>query len=99
MCLSPKGGATMSLNRFLKDRRASVAPMLGLAIIPLVGFIGAAIDYSRASSVRTAMQASLDATALMLSKDTGTLNAASALNQKAADYFKANFHRPEAESI
>src|SRR5258707_5355266 len=42
---------------------------LALGLVPLVGAVGAAVDYSRANSVRTAMQAALDSTALMLSKD------------------------------
>jgi hypothetical protein len=35
----------------------------------MVGFVGAAVDYSRANSVKIAMQAAIDATALMLSRD------------------------------
>jgi Flp pilus assembly protein TadG len=54
---------TMSLARFFKDRKAGVAPMLALCIIPLIGSVGAAVDYSRANSVRAAMQAAGDATA------------------------------------
>jgi Flp pilus assembly protein TadG len=62
------------LIRFLKDRSAGVAPMLALGIIPLNGSVGAAIDYSRANSVRAAMQAAGDATALMLTKKATSLN-------------------------
>ena len=54
----------MLLARFFKDRKAGVAPLLALGIIPLVGTVGAAVDYSRASSVRAAMQAAGDATAI-----------------------------------
>ena len=39
-----------------------------LSIVPIVGFVGAAVDYSRANSAKAAMQAAADATALMLSK-------------------------------
>jgi len=35
---------------------------------------GAALDYSRANSARTAMQAAVDSAALMLSKDAQTLS-------------------------
>ena len=59
----------MQLPRFLRNQKGGVAPTLALAIIPLVGMVGAAIDYSRANSVRTSMQGALDSTALMLSKD------------------------------
>ena len=84
--------------RFLRNRDAGVAPMMALAALPLFGFVGAAIDYSRAASVRTAMQAALDASALMLSKDAQTLTAAT-LAQKASDDFKAMFNRPEAYNV
>jgi Flp pilus assembly protein TadG len=72
--------------------------MLALAALPLFGFVGAAIDFSRAASARTAMQGALDATALMLSKDAPDLNAGD-LDQKANDYFKAMFQRPEAYNV
>ena len=82
--------------RFLGNRDGGVAPMLALAALPLFGFVGAAVDYSRAASARTAMQAALDATALMLSKDAQTLSAAD-LAQKANDYFKAHVHPPRGQ--
>jgi len=40
---------------FLKDRSGGVAPLLALAAIPIMGSVGAAVDYSRANSARTAM--------------------------------------------
>ncbi len=83
--------------RFLQDRKAGVAPLLALAIVPLFGAVGAAVDYSRASSVRAAMQGALDATALTLSKDSQV--AQSVLLQSAADKFKANLNRPDAQNI
>ena len=72
--------------------------MMALAALPLFGFVGAAVDYSRAASARSAMQAALDASALMLSKDAQTLTTAN-LAQKASDDFKAMFSRPEAYDI
>ena len=47
---------------------ANVTLTFALATIPMVGFVGAAVDYSRANSVKAAMQAAADSTALMLSK-------------------------------
>ena len=85
----------MLLTRFLRDHKASVAPMLALLTIPLFGFVGAAVDYSNASSIRTSMQSALDSTALMLSKTAGTLNQ-SQLQSSAVALFGANFNRPEA---
>lgn len=88
----------MSLTRFLHDRRAGVAPMLALAIVPLVGAVGAAVDYSRANAARTAMQAALDSTALMLSKDAQLLTVGQ-LQDKAVAYFNAMFLRPEVTNV
>jgi Flp pilus assembly protein TadG len=86
------------LLRFLKDRTAGVAPMLALGIVPLIGSVGAAVDYSRANLVRSAMQSALDSTALMLSKDAQSLDAG-ALGTKATTYFTALFQRPEASNV
>ena len=88
----------MLLARFLRNQKGGVAPMLALVIIPLIGAAGAAVDYSRASSTRTAMQAALDSTALMLSKDAQSLTTAQ-LDSKASVYFNALFHRPEASNV
>jgi Flp pilus assembly protein TadG len=69
-----------------------------LALVPMVGFVGAAVDYSRANSARTAMQAAVDSTALMLSKEAGNLST-SQINQKATAYFNALFNRTEVSNI
>src|SRR5215210_8693326 len=82
----------------LSDQRGNVAIMFGIAILPIMAAIGAAVDYSHASSVKTAMQAALDSTALMLSrdaagKDDGQLDAA------AKNYFTALFTRSEGKNV
>src|SRR5262245_5945131 len=64
----------------------------------MFGFVGAAVDYSRANSTKAAMQAAVDSTALMLSKDAQTLTTAQ-INQKATDYFKALFNRTDVTGI
>jgi Flp pilus assembly protein TadG len=88
----------MLFRRFFRDIKAGVAPILALGIIPLVGAVGAAVDYSRANATRTSMQAALDSTALMLSKDAKNLSP-DQLNQKATAYFSALFNRPEATDV
>ena len=69
-------------------------------MLPLIGFVGSAIDYSRANSARASMQAALDSTALMLGKDLteGTITA-SQIATKADAYFKALYTNNEAKSI
>ncbi len=88
----------MLFARFLRDREGGVAPLLALGIIPLVAAVGAAVDYSRAGSVRTAMQAAGDATALMLAKNASTLTA-NEPKQNATSYFQANFNRPDTQNL
>jgi len=84
--------------RFLADRRGGVAPIFALGLVPVIGLIGAAVDYSRGNAARTAMQATLDATALMLSKDAATMTPAQ-VNDKANAYFSAQFNRPEVANL
>jgi Flp pilus assembly protein TadG len=89
----------MLFARFFRDRKGGVAPLLALGIIPLVGAVGAAVDYGRANSTRTAMQAAGDAAALMLAKSATNLSAAQ-LQQSASAYFMANFqNHPEAQNV
>ena len=57
------------LDRLRRDQRGNIAVVFAIALLPLLSFTGAAIDYSRANNARTSMQSSLDSVALMLSKD------------------------------
>jgi Flp pilus assembly protein TadG len=50
------------LTRFWKDRQAGVAPLLGIALIPLMAVVGTAVCYTQANVARTAFQAVLDIT-------------------------------------
>ena len=56
----------------------------------MIGAIGAAVDYSRANSARTAMQAALDSAGLILSKEAQTLTQAQ-LEAKAVAVFQREF--------
>lgn len=53
----------------IRAERGNVAAIFAIALVPMLGIVGAAIDYSRAAAARSAMQAALDTTALMVSKD------------------------------
>lgn len=81
---------TILRSGFLRDRRGNVATMFAFAILPILGFVGAAVDYSRAAKARTAMQAALDATALMIAKDAASMTAAQ-ITSKAQAYFTAQY--------
>ena len=86
------------LGRFANDSKGSVLPIFALSIIPLFGFMGAAIDYSRASASRTAMQSAVDSVAIMLAKEANGLSAEE-ITTRANAYFKALFDRPEAKGV
>jgi Flp pilus assembly protein TadG len=86
------------LSRFLRAREGNVATMFAFAIIPVIGLTGAAVDYSRAASARTGLQAAIDATALAMAKLAPTLTQ-SELQQKTTAYFNAMFSHPEAKNI
>src|SRR5262245_55457279 len=83
------------IRKLISDRRAGVMPLFALPLIPLLGFVGAAVDFSRANSVKAAMQAALDSTALMLSKDAARLDQ-DGLQTKAENYFFSMFQKAEA---
>ena len=86
------------LHAFRGCRRGNVSMIFGLAAIPIIGAVGSAVDYSRASSAKAAMQSSLDAAALILSKEAQTLTPGQ-LSAKADALFKANFHRDDVSNI
>src|SRR5256714_8996608 len=88
----------MLLSRVLRDRCGNVAPMFAIAVIPVIGLTGAAIDYSRANSARTGMQAAIDATALAMAKLAPTLTQSQLQTQTTA-YFNAMFNHPEAKNL
>ena len=87
-----------SLANFARADRGNVALTFALATLPIIGGVGAAMDFSHANSVKAAMQAALDSTALMLSRDAATLSNAD-LQTKAKNYFTALFTRPEAKNV
>jgi Flp pilus assembly protein TadG len=93
--------------RFGGANQGNVAVIFAIAILPVMGFAGAAIDYSRANAARSSMQAALDSTALMMSKDlssgTFTLSGTPAqqstqLNAKALAYFTGLYTNSDAKA-
>ena len=82
----------------LNDRRGAVAPMFALAIIPVLGLVGAGIDYGRANTIKIGMQSALDATALAMAKLAPTLSQTQLQAQTTA-YFQAMFAYPDAKNL
>jgi Flp pilus assembly protein TadG len=58
-----------NIRKFLGHAGGNTAMMMALAAIPLCTAIGAAVDYSRASSAKSVIQAATDAAALAAVKD------------------------------
>src|SRR5262249_47526709 len=87
------------LQAFRSARGGNVMLIFALAIIPIVGAVGAAVDYSRANSVKADMQAALDSTALKLAKDGAATLSSTDMQSSATSYFTAIFHRPEAGNV
>jgi Flp pilus assembly protein TadG len=83
---------------FAVARGGNVVITFALATLPILGFVGAAVDYSRANSMKAAMQTALDSTALMLSKEAST-DTEDQLKANALKYFTALFNRSEAQNI
>src|SRR5262245_14664069 len=81
------------MRSFWTDRRGNMLLLFALALIPMIGSMGVALDYSMASHYRTSIQKSLDATALALTRimpaDQATLDTVG--NQ----YFHANMGEHE----
>ncbi|NNM73641.1 vWA domain-containing protein [Enterovirga aerilata] len=63
------------LRRFKADQQGATAMLFGLAALPLLGAVGAAVDYGRAANYQSRMQLAADATALAIVREPSTLNA------------------------
>jgi Flp pilus assembly protein TadG len=97
-------GLSDRMCRMIRELRtangANVTIFFALSIVPMFGLVGAAVDYSQANSIKAAMQAAADSTALMLAKNIGSgkLNS-NAANQQANIYFVAMLNRPTAQNV
>lgn len=57
------------MRRFREDQRGNFMMLFGLMLVPLMGVVGVAVDYSRASNARQALNAAIDSAALMAARD------------------------------
>ena len=83
---------------FGANRSGNATLMFALALIPVFGAVGAAVDYSRANSARTSMQAVLDATTLMFSRE-GVELTGWQVQRKARAYFNSQFNRTDVHGL
>ena len=86
-----------SIAAFREARGGNVAIIFAAAAVPILGAVGAAYDYSHANAVKAAMQAALDSTALMLSKEAAGLSDGANMSTNAKRYFTALFS-PHSEA-
>src|SRR4029079_18842802 len=80
--------------RFLKHEGAAVAPTFVLTLIPILVSVGAAIDYSRANSMKAVLQSTLDSAILAGAKD-----GSSFWSQTATTLFQSNFSQKSAAQL
>jgi Flp pilus assembly protein TadG len=85
------------LRDFCSARGGNVTITVAFASVALIGFVGAAVDYSRANSLKAAMQSALDATTLKLGREYFTLTGQQ-LQDQGDLIFSAIFTRPEAKN-
>ena len=86
--------------RFIRARDGNIAVIFAIAAVPVISLVGAAIDYTRANRARSAMQAALDSTALMLAKDLadGTITK-DQVTAKATIYFGGLYNNNDAKTV
>ena len=89
-----------AVRRFPAADQGNIAVLFGVALLPILGFMGAAIDYTRVNSARSSMQAALDSTSLMLAKDLsdGRITVGE-INAKATAYFTALYTNKDAKAV
>ena len=87
-----------ALRAFRVAHAGNVAITFAFATLPIIAGVGFAVDYSHANAVKVAMQAALDSTALMISKEAAT-DTNTQLQTNAQKYFLALFARPDATNV
>lgn len=85
---------------FRRNDSGNIAILFAVALVPILASVGAAVDYTRANTARSSMQAALDSTALMLSRDLsqGTISP-SDVSAKATSYFTALYTNKDAKNV
>jgi Flp pilus assembly protein TadG len=93
--------ARNAARRFARNERGNVAMIFAVSLVPLLGFVGAAIDYSRTTAARSSMKVALDSAALMVSKDLGSNPSMSTaeISAKATTYFNALYTNSASSPI
>lgn len=84
-----RSASRFQFSRFFGDRRGNVAIMFTVAIIPVLGAIGTAVDYARATQVRAKLQAAADSAILLAVGRTEITSDARSARKKAEAFYAA----------
>ncbi len=87
-----------TLRAFGRAQEGNIAIIFAILLVPVIASVGAAVDYSRANSVKADLQAALDSTALMLANEAAK-DTYNQLQTNALAYVKATFNRPGTKNI
>lgn len=97
--------STSYIDRFIKRwqvfgqaENGNVAIIFAVSTIPVIGLVGAAIDYSRANAMRASMQAAVDSTALAVSKNAAS-QTSSQVQNAAQTFFNTAFSSSEIQGL
>jgi Flp pilus assembly protein TadG len=86
------------LRDFCRTRGGNIAITFAISLIPVLGLVGAGVDYGRASLARATLQAAADSTALAMNQSASTLTA-SQIQSQAVSYFNGIFNRPGTQNV
>ncbi|MBR0753434.1 pilus assembly protein [Bradyrhizobium jicamae] len=78
------------LSRFRRARSGNIAVIFALALLPILTFVGAAVDYSLAVRARTKVQASLDSAVLLATASTEISKSAATVQADALNMFNGH---------
>jgi Flp pilus assembly protein TadG len=77
--------------KFRRDESGAVFIFFALALFPVLGLVGSALDYARTSAARVRLQSAIDAAVLLAARDSLTLTTAQ-LDQRIRDAVMANLN-------
>lgn len=95
---SPIDRIRKTFRALLRSRRGNVMITFAFAMLPIMGAAGAAVEFSRGNSAKSAMQAAADSTALAVIKSAARMSS-SDITTAATAYFNATFTRPDVKSV
>jgi Flp pilus assembly protein TadG len=81
------GNAHRLLQFFASDRRGNVAVIFAIALLPLLSFVGAAVDYSLASRAKAKLSSALDTAVLVATAKSEITNSTSKAQSDALNTF------------